>query len=89
MDQGNERIQDVANQAGEAASNIVGSIRDQAGRYAEQAQDYAKQGYDVAAEQTRNAKSATEQYVKDNPWYAVAITLGVGILIGLSTRSSR
>ncbi len=34
-------------------------------------------------EKTKEAATATDEYVRDNPWQAVGIAAGVGILIGM------
>ena len=50
---------------------------------------YAKQGYDMAAEKSKEVKETTEHYITGNPWYAVGIALGVGVLLGLTLRGRR
>jgi ElaB/YqjD/DUF883 family membrane-anchored ribosome-binding protein len=50
---------------------------------------YAKQGYDTVAEKGQQVKDTTEHYITGNPWYAVGIALGVGVLLGLSLRGRR
>lgn len=37
----------------------------------------------VAVEQGREAARATDQYVRQNPWSAIGISAGIGLLIGL------
>jgi ElaB/YqjD/DUF883 family membrane-anchored ribosome-binding protein len=37
----------------------------------------------TATEQSRQAARATDQYVHQNPWTAIGISAGVGLLIGL------
>ncbi|MBI3068979.1 MAG: DUF883 domain-containing protein [Betaproteobacteria bacterium] len=37
----------------------------------------------AATEQAKLAAEATDQYVQDNPWTAIGIAAGVGLLIGL------
>ncbi len=36
----------------------------------------------VNAEKVRSAAHSTDKYVRDNPWRAVAIAVGIGFLIG-------
>lgn len=37
----------------------------------------------AATEQAKLAAKATDQYVQDNPWTAIGIAAGAGLLIGL------
>lgn len=37
----------------------------------------------VAIEQSRQTARATDQYVRQNPWTAIGISAGVGLLVGL------
>jgi ElaB/YqjD/DUF883 family membrane-anchored ribosome-binding protein len=39
-------------------------------------------GY-AAAERTREAAEATDEYVHQNPWAAVGVAAGVGLLLGV------
>lgn len=34
-------------------------------------------------EKTKQAARATDEYVHDNPWYAVGIAAGVGLVVGM------
>jgi ElaB/YqjD/DUF883 family membrane-anchored ribosome-binding protein len=38
---------------------------------------------DEAMQRAREVADATEEYVKENPWQAVGIAAGVGLLVGL------
>lgn len=38
---------------------------------------------DAIAEKTRAAAKVTDDYVHENPWYAVGVAAGVGLVIGL------
>lgn len=38
---------------------------------------------DEALQRAREVADATEEYVKENPWQAVGIAAGVGLLVGL------
>ena len=72
----------------EEASGMADKARETVGRYAQQAKDYAQQGYDVASEKTRQIRDTTQHYIEENPWYAIGIALGVGVLVGLLLRGS-
>ena len=37
----------------------------------------------IAVEQGKEAARATDQYVRQNPWSAIGISAGIGLLIGL------
>jgi ElaB/YqjD/DUF883 family membrane-anchored ribosome-binding protein len=37
----------------------------------------------VVGEKTKQAVTATDEFVKDNPWAALGIAAGVGVLVGL------
>jgi ElaB/YqjD/DUF883 family membrane-anchored ribosome-binding protein len=36
----------------------------------------------VVGEKTKQAVTATDEFVKDNPWAALGIAAGVGVLVG-------
>ena len=38
---------------------------------------------DVMLEKTRQAARVTDEYVQDNPWRAVGIAAGVGLVVGM------
>lgn len=38
----------------------------------------------AAAEKTRAAAQATDQYVHDKPWQAIGVTAGVSVLVGIT-----
>src|SRR3954468_4682541 len=80
---------EMKDEAASKAGEYVDKAKEYAGRYAQQAKDYAQQGYDAAAEKSKQAKDMTQQYIEENPWYAIGIALGVGVLMGMMLRGSR
>lgn len=38
----------------------------------------------VAVEKAKAAAQATDAYVHEKPWYAIGVTAGVGVLVGLA-----
>ena len=74
-----ELIKATAGQAGEKVSNARSRV--------EESIRAAKEGISdaghLAAEHTREAAKAADDYVRENPWTAVGIAAGVGILIGV------
>ena len=81
-----DHAQNLSNEAQDAAKDFGSQVSDAAGKYAKQAKEYAQQGYDYAAEKSQKVKETTEGYITDNPWYAVGIALGVGVLVGMLLR---
>jgi len=47
------------------------------------AQEAIARAKNSAREQGRHAAQATDQYVHQNPWSAVAVSVGIGLLVGL------
>jgi ElaB/YqjD/DUF883 family membrane-anchored ribosome-binding protein len=68
---------------------MAGRARDVANEYAEKGKEMAQKGYKYAVEKAQVAKQSTEGYIKENPWYAVGIALGVGLLVGMLIKTSR
>jgi ElaB/YqjD/DUF883 family membrane-anchored ribosome-binding protein len=81
-----EHAENMADEARNAAKDFGGQVSEQASKYAHQAKEYAQQGYKYAADKSQQVKETTEGYITENPWYAVGIALGVGVLIGMLVR---
>jgi len=84
-----ERADEIKDQAAGAVSEYAGKAKEYASQYAGRAKEYAQQGYDMAAEKSKQLKDTTQGYIEENPWYAIGIALGVGVLVGLMLRGSR
>jgi ElaB/YqjD/DUF883 family membrane-anchored ribosome-binding protein len=69
-------------------SEMTDKAKNMASDYGRQAKEYAQQGYDMAAEKSKQLRDTTQQYIEENPWYAIGIALGVGVLLGLVLRGS-
>ena len=78
-----EHAENLIEEAGDTAKDFGSQVSETAGKYAQQAKDYAQQGYKYAADKSHQVKASTEGYITDNPWCAVGIALGVGVLIGM------
>jgi ElaB/YqjD/DUF883 family membrane-anchored ribosome-binding protein len=74
-----ELLKLTAGQAGEK----VAAVRDKVQRGLDQAKAKLAVIEDKALEQTKAAARATDAYVHENPWKAVGIAAGAGLLIGL------
>lgn len=72
-------IKATANQGGEK----VDQLRVQAETSLASAKEKLEDLHEELIERGREAVKATDDYVQDNPWKAVGIAAGVGLLIGL------
>jgi uncharacterized protein YjbJ (UPF0337 family) len=75
---------DAAMQAGGKLDQASGAVQDAVGKVKDRAQDVLGQSRDRA----EDFYSMVEGHVGDQPLRAIAITLGVGILIGLLLRGA-
>ncbi|HVS71862.1 MAG TPA: hypothetical protein VHQ47_11460 [Phycisphaerae bacterium] len=78
-----------AGRMSEEQGSMTDKAKEMASQYAGQAKEYAQQGYEYAADKTKKIKESTEGYIEENPWYAIGIALGVGVLVGLMLRGGR
>lgn len=69
----------TASQAGEKAAAAREKIQDSLHR----AKIKLAEAEDIMIDNAKQAARATDEYVHDNPWTAVGIAAGVGLLIGL------
>lgn len=72
----------TAHQAGEK----VQEARAKAAESLSAARERLDEVKDSAIEQARDAISSGDEYVRKNPWQAVGIAAGIGIVIGLLLR---
>lgn len=69
----------TAGQAGEGATEMRAKVQASLDRAKRNLVDLQ----DVAVEKAKAAGRATDAYVHDNPWQAMGVAAGVGLLIGL------
>ena len=74
-----ELLKATADQAGEKAA----SLRERAKANLAVAKSRLVEAEHAVEERTRIAARATDEYVHENPWYAVGIAAGVGLLMGM------
>jgi ElaB/YqjD/DUF883 family membrane-anchored ribosome-binding protein len=72
-------IKATANQGGER----VDQLRSQAEASLASAKDKIEDLHEDLIEKGREAVKATDDYVQENPWKAVGIAAGIGLVIGL------
>lgn len=79
-----ELLKATANQAGEkivtARSHIEQSL--------EEGKKTLAEAEDVLIDKTKEAAKAADIYVRENPWNAVGIAAGIGLVLGLLIRRS-
>ncbi|MDD2832624.1 MAG: DUF883 family protein [Methylotenera sp.] len=69
----------TANQGGE----VVANLREKTEESLAIAKEKLSEAQVVIAEKTREAAKVTDDYVHENPWQAVGVAAGVGLVIGL------
>lgn len=74
-----ELLRATAGQAGEKVNAARERIQDSL----EAAKARLNVAQEAMIEKTREAARATDEYVHDNPWRAVGIAAGVGLVVGM------
>jgi ElaB/YqjD/DUF883 family membrane-anchored ribosome-binding protein len=74
-----ELLRATAGQAGERAA----AARERIERSLERAKVKLSEVESLVSEKTREMAHATDQYVHENPWRAVGVAAGIGLIIGL------
>ena len=69
----------TASQTGEK----IGAIRERLQDHVLRAKERLADTTEVVVDKTKEAAKATDEYVHDNPWRAVGIAAGVGLIIGM------
>jgi ElaB/YqjD/DUF883 family membrane-anchored ribosome-binding protein len=81
-----ESGQDAAAAAGRSAGDAAASIAKRVGEGLDQGRAALADLQAKLSETTRQCTRTTDAYVRDNPWQAVGIAVGIGVLIGLLLR---
>lgn len=74
-----EYLRATASQTGEK----IGVIRERLQDHMHKAKDRLAETREIVVDKTKEAAKATDEYVHDNPWRAVGIASGVGLIIGM------
>ena len=72
-------LQATASQTGEK----IEAVRSRARASVQQARERLSEVRKTAAEQARQAAESADEYVYKNPWQAVGIAAGIGLLLGV------
>lgn len=85
VDQAEELLRAIGEDGSEAVSALRGRVHEAVDAAKSRLSDLEEQ----AAGVTKQAASAAEQFIRENPWATVGLAVGVGLLLGaLLTRSS-
>jgi ElaB/YqjD/DUF883 family membrane-anchored ribosome-binding protein len=68
--------------AGHAGEKVT-AARERAGQSIDAAKERISQAGYAAADQTRVAAKAADDYVHENPWLAVGVAAGLGVVLGV------
>jgi ElaB/YqjD/DUF883 family membrane-anchored ribosome-binding protein len=79
MSDAEELLRATANQAGEKVAAARERIEDSMHR----AKVKLAEAEAVMMDRTKQAARATDEYVHENPWKAVGVAAGIGLIIGL------
>lgn len=74
-----EYLRATASQTGEKIGVLRERLQDQMRRTKDRLADTRE----VVVDKTKEAARATDEYVHDNPWRAVGIAAGIGLIIGM------
>ena len=79
-----ELLKATANQAGEK----VATVRQRIEQSLQDGKQSLAEAEDLLLDKGKEAAKAAEAYVRENPWNAVGISAGVGLVLGLLIRRS-
>ncbi len=74
-----ELLKMTANQAGDRMAEVRARVQD----HLHGAKQKLAEAESALRDKTREAARATDDYVHENPWRAISIAAGMGLLIGL------
>jgi ElaB/YqjD/DUF883 family membrane-anchored ribosome-binding protein len=78
-----ELLKATAAEAGEKVSVKVAELRTRLEDHLAVAKVKLADAQAIASERTKAMADATDGYVRDNPWRAVGVSAGIGLIIGL------
>lgn len=84
IDDAEELLKATANQAGEK----VASVRQRIEQSLDEGKRSLAEAEDLLLDTSKEAAKAADSYVRENPWNAVGIAAGIGLVLGLLIRRS-
>jgi ElaB/YqjD/DUF883 family membrane-anchored ribosome-binding protein len=81
--------EDMLAQAASSTGEKAAELRARALEQLKALRGRVQEAQELALRRSKEAARATDEYVHDNPWRAIGVAAGVGVLIGLLIGSSR
>ncbi|MFO1499600.1 MAG: DUF883 domain-containing protein [Verrucomicrobiota bacterium] len=75
--------ENAARVTGRAVGEAAASAAQRVGESFEQSKESLAEMQSALAERTRECMHTTDAYVRDNPWQAVGVAAGLGLILGL------
>lgn len=79
-----QQAQDIFAEAATATGKTADELRAKGQSILDQALNTAQDAQSALLDSGRQIVTSTDDYVQSNPWRAVAISTGVGLLVGLA-----
>lgn len=83
MDRSRENNEGNASAAGRSMGDAAATAAQAVGESLEQGRAALADMQTMLTERSRECMAATETYVRENPWQAVGLAAGMGLIIGL------
>jgi ElaB/YqjD/DUF883 family membrane-anchored ribosome-binding protein len=83
MDRTRENNEEMGAAAGRSVAETAASAAQTIGDGLEQGRAAMEEVQAIVVERTRECIDATDAYVRENPWRAVGIAAGVGVIVGM------
>ncbi len=80
---GENSAEQNAASAGRALGDAAAVAAQRVGESLDQSKEALAEVQALVSERTRECMRTTDHYVRDNPWQAVGIAAGVGLILGL------
>jgi ElaB/YqjD/DUF883 family membrane-anchored ribosome-binding protein len=83
IEEASETVQTAIDESAAAAVGKVSALADQASELAAKAGEHAQRAYSQVAGRAQDAADIIDPFVQERPYAALAITAGIGLVVGL------
>jgi ElaB/YqjD/DUF883 family membrane-anchored ribosome-binding protein len=83
MDRSRENNAENMAEAGRSMGEAAATAADRIGDSLDQGRQTIEEMQSMVVERTRECMEATDTFVRENPWRAVGVAAGVGVIVGL------